>query len=159
VVIMADDPDQTPRTSTSRAVQLDRTKPGVYLATNTRGGTITVGSGDDDAFSPVELLLAAIGGCTAIDADAATSRHAEPTQFSLTITGDKTTDETGGNRMVNLAVTYHVSFPDDAEGNAARAILPRAVKLSHDRLCTVSRTIESGTPVTLTIADDATAGA
>jgi putative redox protein len=35
-----------------------------------------------------------------------------------------------------------------AHGDAARAILPDVVKKSHDRLCTVSRTIEVGTPVT-----------
>ena len=33
-------------------------------------------------------------------------------------------------------------------GDAARAVLPDAVRRSHDRLCTVSRTIELGIPVT-----------
>jgi uncharacterized OsmC-like protein len=47
-----------------------------------------------------------------------------------------------------------VSFPEGAEGDAARAILPRAVKLSHDRLCTVSRTVEIGTPVKSTVAQE-----
>jgi putative redox protein len=138
---------------TLRSIKLDRTAQEKYVATNRRGGTIAIGSGGDDTFTPVELLLAAIGGCTAIDADAATSRHSEPTGFSLAVSGDKIVDETGGARMINLAVTYHVSFPEGAGGDAARAILPRAVKLSHDKLCTVSRTVESGSPVTLTVAE------
>jgi uncharacterized OsmC-like protein len=50
-------------------------------------------------------------------------------------------------------VTFHVEFPEGPEGDRARAILPRAVRLSHDRLCTVSRTVERGTPVTSTIED------
>lgn len=137
---------------TLRTVKVDRVGGGRYVATNARGGTLSFGSGDDRDFSPVELLLAAIGGCTGIDADVATTRHAEPTEFTVTVNGNKIRDELG-NRMTDLAVTFHVTFPEGAEGDAARAILPRAVKLSHDRLCTVSRTIEVGTPITTTIAD------
>jgi len=40
-----------------------------------------------------------------------------------------------------------VRFPDDEGGDAARALLPEAVNRSHDRLCTVSRTVELGTAV------------
>jgi putative redox protein len=135
---------------TLRTVNLDRTGPNRYTATNARGATIEFGTGEGE-FSPVELLLAAIGGCTAIDADVATSRHAEPVRFQLTISGDKLADDAEGNRMENLAVTFHVEFPDGEAGDRARAILPRAVKLSHDKLCTVSRTVERGTPVRTTI--------
>ena len=136
---------------TLRSVRVDRVAAGQYTATNPQGVTISLGSGDE-LFSPVELLLAAIGGCTAIDADVATSRHAEPAAFSVTVTGHKIKDDVG-SRMTDLEVTFRVSFPEGAEGDAARAILPRAVKLSHDRLCTVSRTVEIGTPVTSTVAE------
>jgi uncharacterized OsmC-like protein len=44
-----------------------------------------------------------------------------------------------------------VTFPEGEAGDAARAILPRIVQTSHDRTCTVSRTIEAGTPVSLVI--------
>ena len=138
---------------TLRTVSVDRIGTGRYAATNVRGGRIEFGSGDDPDFTPVELLLAALGGCTAIDADVATSRHVEPVTFNVTVRGDKIGDEEG-NRMENLAVTFHVEFPEGPEGDRARAILPRAVKLSHDRLCTVSRTVERGTPVKSTIHHD-----
>ena len=118
---------------TLRSVRVDRTAAGRYEATNTRGGRLAFGSGADDDFTPVELLLAALGGCTAIDADVATTRHAEPTGFTFVVTGDKISDE-HGNRMTNLAVTFRVAFPEGAAGDSARAILPRAVKASHDRL-------------------------
>ncbi|MGW1065350.1 OsmC family protein [Streptomyces aureus] len=137
---------------TLRRVTVERTATGHFTATNERGGTIAFGTTGDAEFTPVELLLAAIGGCTAADVDVATSRHTEPTRFSLTVTGDKIGDEEG-NRMTGLAVTFTVTFPDGESGDRARAILPRAVKTSHDRLCTVSRTIEAGTPVTVTVAD------
>ena len=135
-----------------RTVRVDRTGTEHYTATNPRGGTIRIGSGGDADFTAVELLLAALGGCTAVDADVATARHAEPTAFTVTVTGDKISDERG-NRMENLAVSFRVVFPDGPEGDTARAILPRAVRLSHDRLCTVTRTIEDGTPVAARIED------
>ncbi len=57
-----------------------------------------------------------------------------------------------GNHLDDIAVTFRIEFPDGDAGDAARAILPDIVKKSHDRLCTVSRTIERGTPVTTIIA-------
>lgn len=139
-----------------RSVVVERTSTGHYTATNPRGGTIHFATASDDgpndAFTPVELLLAAIGGCTAADVDVATSRHAEPGEFSISVTGDKISDDLG-NRMTDLTVTFSVTFPDGEGAERARAILPRAVKTSHDRLCTVSRTVEIGTPVTTSIKD------
>lgn len=135
-----------------RSVTVERTATGHFTATNARGGRIDFGTGTDPhgEFTPVELLLAAIGGCTAVDVDAATTRHAEPGEFRVTVTGNKISDELG-NRLTDLAVTFSVTFPDGAEADRARAILPRAVKASHDRLCTVSRTVETGTPVAATV--------
>ena len=52
-----------------------------------------------------------------------------------------------GNRMTNLTLTFDIAFPDDEGGQAAYDVLPRAVQQSHDRLCTVSRTVEVGTPI------------
>ncbi|MFE0106692.1 OsmC family protein [Streptomyces sp. NPDC059009] len=134
-----------------RSVTVERTGPGQFTATNARGGTVTFSTGSDDGFTPVELFLAAIGGCSAADVDVATTRHAEATEFSVTVTGHKIEDEQG-NRMTDLDVTFSVAFPDGESGDRARTILPRAVKTSHDRLCTVSRTVEAGTPVTTTVA-------
>jgi len=136
-------------TDSSRSVRIDRVSTGQYVVTNARGGTLPVG-GDD--FTPVELLLAAIGTCTSIDTDTVTSRRAEPTRFTVTVSGDKVSDKEDGNRMTNLSVTFDVQFPDGPAGDEARTLLPRTVKLSHDRLCTVSRTVELGTEVTTTIA-------
>ena len=132
---------------TQRSVTLRRTSLGQYEVRNTRGGTITIGTGGGADFSPVELLLAALGGCTGADVDYITSKRAEPDSFVVHVTGDKVRDETGGNRLVNLAIELRVTFPEGAAGDAAREMLPRAARMSHDRLCTVSRTVELGTAV------------
>jgi putative redox protein len=131
-----------------RHVTIDRTRNGHYTVTNARGGTISVGDGSDDLFTPVELLLTAIGGCTAVDVDILTSRRAEPDSFQVVVAGTKVRDEARQNRLTNIVVTFKVAFPAGEDGDKARAVLPDVVKVSHDRLCTVSRTVELGTPVT-----------
>jgi putative redox protein len=134
-----------------RRVEIERLSLGRYRATNVRGGTVTIGGGDDTEFTPVELLLAALGGCGGADVDYITSKRAEPESFRVTVTGDKIRDD-NGNRLTNLAVTFRVTFPADAD--AAREVLPRAVAQSHDRLCTVSRTVQLGAPVENRIASN-----
>ena len=129
-----------------RSVGITRLEQGRYEATNARGGKLVFGHGDGDAFTPVELLLTAIAGCSAIDVDLITSRRAEPTRFEVTMDGEKIRDE-HGNRLTDLVLTFRVEFPDDEGGRAAEGVLPRAVQQSHDRLCTVSRTVETGTPI------------
>jgi putative redox protein len=136
---------------TLRSVHIERTAAGQYVVRNDRGDSISVGSGAEGSFTPVELLLAAIGCCSAIDVDLVTSRRAEPDEFAVTVTGDKIRDQAAGNRMENLAATFTIRFPAGEAGDAAREVLPNAVRASHDRSCTVSRTVELGTPVSVTV--------
>jgi putative redox protein len=136
---------------THRQVSIARDAAGKYTVTNERGGTIPVGTGAGDEFTPVELLLAAIGACTSVDVDVLTSRRAEPDAFTVEVGAEKIHDSRG-SRLTDIAVTFHVSFPAGAGGDAARELLPGAVRRSHDSLCTVSRTVELGTPVTAKIA-------
>jgi putative redox protein len=130
-------------------VAVERIANGMFTATNGRGGQIAVGTGGGD-FTPTELLLAAVGGCTAIDVDILTSRRAEPGTFEVRVDADKVRD-TSGNRLADIEVTFRIRFPGGEHGDDARGVLPDVVKKSHDRLCTVSRTIEIGTPITTRI--------
>jgi uncharacterized OsmC-like protein len=139
--------DPAPRDPAHRGVTIDRVTAGHFTARNDRGGQIAIGRGGDEDFTPVELLLAAIAGCTAIDVDILTSRRAEPEAFGVAADAEKVRDAQG-NHLADIEVTFRVTFPAGAGGDAARALLPDAVRRSHDRLCTVSRTIELGIPVT-----------
>ena len=147
---MADEPPRAP--DDHRRVTLERLDTGVYRATNPRGVTLDFGSKHDDGFSPVELLLAAIGGCSAVDVDMVTGRRAEPEHFEVVVEADKVRDDVG-NVLQDITLTFRVGFPDGDDGDKARDMLPRAARTSHDRTCTVSRTVESGTPVTVRIED------
>jgi putative redox protein len=133
--------------SAHRSVRLERIKNSRYTAVNDRGGTISMGTGEGTDFTPVELLLAAIGGCTAVDVDSLTSRRAEPDTFEIVIDAEKVRDG-AGNHLTDIAVTFRIAFPPGEQGDKARELLPDAVQKSHDRLCTVSRTVELGTPIT-----------
>jgi putative redox protein len=136
--------------SVHRAVTVERIAQGVFTATNTRGGQLRFGTGRDTGFTPTELLLAAIAGCTAIDVDILTSRRAEPDSFGVRAEADKVRDA-HGSRLTGIVVTFQIAFPGGADGDQARAILPDVVRKSHDRLCTVGRTVETGTPITTRI--------
>jgi uncharacterized OsmC-like protein len=142
--------DQRPadRTSaeTHRSIDLTRIGEGRYKAVNRRGGVLPIGSGDDPDFSPVELLLAALAGCAAIDVDGVTGKRAQPEAFAVRAEGHKIRDE-HGSRLVDLRVTCEITFPEGEDGDRARAVLPRTLAQVRDRLCTVSRTVAVGTPV------------
>jgi uncharacterized OsmC-like protein len=127
-------------------VSVERVASGAFTATNDRGGQLRFGTGSNTDFTPTELLLAAIAGCTAIDVDILTSRRAEPDSFGVRADADKIRDAEG-NRLTGIVVTYQIAFPGGADGDEARAILPDVVAKSHDRLCTVGRTVEAGTPI------------
>ena len=149
---MSAQPERGPETL--RSISLSRIGDGRYKATNARGGETFLGSGGEDPdFTPVEAFLAAIAGCSAADVDAITGKRATPTTFEVTASGHKVRDESG-NHMVDLRVTFHVEFPDGERGDAAREALPRALEMTRDRLCTVSRTVALGEPVSYDSVDD-----
>ena len=144
---MSDQPD------TYRSIELTKIGEDRWKAVNARGGETFIGGGGlDPDFTPVELLLAAIAGCSAADVDAITRKRATAESFAVTTSGDKVRDE-HGNHLVNLSVTFDVTFPAGEEGDAARAVLPRSLAQTRDRLCTVGRTVQVGAPIDYRLAD------
>ena len=140
-----------------RYIGLTKIGEGRYKATNRRGGVLPVGTGDDPDFTPVELLLAAIAGCSAADVDFITRRRADAVSVEVRSQGEKVRDERG-NHLVNLKVTFDLEFPEGEGGDAARAILPRALQLTRDRLCSVSRTVAIGERVEIEALEESHAG-
>jgi uncharacterized OsmC-like protein len=133
-----------------RSIEMTRLSKGRYEVVNSRGGRLVLSNQHDETFTPVELLLAAIAGCSAIDVDFITSKRSEPSRYQVRMSADKVRDE-HGNHLTNLELSFDVAFPEDEAGAAAASVLESAVKASHDRLCTVSRTVELGAPVQVTV--------
>ena len=84
-------------------MSIERTGAKKYTATNDHGGTIAIGDGSGSEFTPVELLLAAIAGCTAIDVDIVTTRRAEPVSFQV---------DTGHGPHADLVWGYRTPLPE-----------------------------------------------
>jgi putative redox protein len=129
-----------------RTVQLSRLGRHHFQATNKRGGTLSFGNSQRGEFTPVELLLVAIAGCTAMDVDAITVKRSAPDRFLLTCSGHYTRS-VHGNHITDIRVDFDVEFPDSEGGRAAANVLEIAIRKSHDRLCTVTRTVELATTV------------
>ena len=133
---------------TLRSVEIEKIGPSRFKATNERGGeTFIGGGGEDPDFTAVELLLAAIAGCSAADVEAITHKRAHSVGFTVRSEAQKVRDG-GGNHLTGITVTFDVTFPEGPEGDAARERLPSAIEMSRDRLCTVSRTVQLGADVT-----------
>ena len=126
-------------------VTLSRLSQHHFKATNSRGGTLSFGKKKAREFTPVELLLVAIAGCTAMDVDAITVKRSEPVRFQLTSSGHSTKSQ-HGNHVTDIQVGDRVILNWRAVC-AAADVLEKAIRKSHDRLCTVTRTVELGTPV------------
>lgn len=131
---------------TLRWLDLTQIGDGRYQAVNRRGGVLPIGAGDDPDFTPVELLLAALAGCTAIDVGSITGKRAAPESFEIRTTGHKIRDD-DGSHLVDLNVSISVSFPEGEAGDQAREVLPRAVQQTAERICTVGRTLQLGTSI------------
>lgn len=140
--------DETATDPELRSITLERTAFARFRATNRNGETIEIGEGDG-AFTPVELLLAAIAACGAIDVDYIVSKRDQPRSFAVRAQGRRVKDE-GGNHIEDIVVGFDPRFADTEAGAKALEVLPRAMAQSHDRLCWVTRTVVLGADVTFT---------
>jgi len=110
--------------------------------TNKHGTELLVDIDGERGLSPLELLLAALGACSAVDFAILMRKQRDPVApLHLEVDGDKE-----DYRMDWLRVTYHVHEGAD-EGKVERA----RSRVAND-VCTVSRTIAGGTPVEHVIA-------
>lgn len=116
-------------------------------AVNDKGNSIFLDAGEadgghDSGFRPMQLLLAALGSCSAIDLIAILRKQREPlNDLKITITGER---ETGV--VPALYTAAHVHFKLFGAINPEKA--ERAVALSVEKYCSVAKTLEKTTKVT-----------
>ncbi|WP_328449629.1 OsmC family protein [Amycolatopsis sp. NBC_00438] len=116
-----------------------------FVGRNDRGAEVRLGrTGAEGAFSPAELLQIAAAGCSAVTAEELiTRRVGENAKFRVTVSADR---REGASELDAV----HVAFDVDVSTLAAdqREALAGAVDRAIERLCTVSRTLKKGIPVT-----------
>lgn len=128
-------------------VEVRRTGEHTFVATNGRGGEVTIGrDGVLDGFTPGELLLAAIAGCSAVTVESLVTRRIGD-DAEVTFHADRTKEPDDPNTFsaVQVAGEWALSSLDEQE----RAKLAEAAHRAIDRACTVSRSVKRGTPISL----------
>ncbi|MEU5690277.1 OsmC family protein [Actinosynnema sp. NPDC020468] len=127
-------------------VEVTRVAEHTFVATNDRGAEVRIGrKGAEGAFSPVELLLAAAAGCAAVTAETLITRRTGDRLVARAV--DPRQGEEHELPEVPTALEYDASTLDEPQ----RAALEAAVRRAIAQLCTVSRTLEQGAPVPLTL--------
>ena len=128
-------------------LEVERTGEHAFAGRNERGAEVRIGrKGAEGAFSPAELLQIAAAGCSAVTAEELiTRRIGEDAKFRVTVSADR---REGASELDAV----HVAFDVDVSGLTAdqRDALAGAVDRAIERLCTVSRTLKKGIPVTET---------
>lgn len=101
--------------------------------------------GKVEGASPMELLLAALAGCSGIDIIAILNKQkTNPTDLKMDVEGE---------RIPNVAPSlfYKIKVNVRLEGDIPPEKAKRAVCLSFDKYCSVAKTLEYSTPIKYSI--------
>ncbi|BAU81114.1 OsmC family protein [Streptomyces laurentii] len=136
-------------------IETVRTGYRTWTARNDRGAEVRIAADDDAAaqpsFTPVELLLAAMGGCGGLVIDR-TARAVEHDGLRIVVEGTSGPEDDG--RIGRIKVSYEFELPDS--NPRAAEVFARGVRLTHEKYCTVSRTVEHGAEVEAFLPDGST---
>ncbi|MGH3238818.1 MAG: OsmC family protein [Spirillospora sp.] len=117
-------------------VRVERTEDG-FQAVNDRGARVAVGDSDTQgAFTPVELLLAALGGCELVTVEPLTAQRGHRmARLAATVQAEKIATSTLGT----ITITYDVELPegDDKAADVLKAVAERV----HEKYCTVGNAL------------------
>ncbi|MEV5709356.1 OsmC family protein [Actinoallomurus sp. NPDC052274] len=124
------------------SVRVERTDDGGFVARNDRGAEVAVGSSDEDGvFTPVELLLAALGGCEIVTIEPLTAKRGHRL---VRLVANVAAEKVAPTKLGPITVTYDVEFPEGDE--KAQQIFTEVAHRVHENHCTVGRALREGTP-------------
>jgi uncharacterized OsmC-like protein len=129
---------------------VERTGPRRYTGKSSRGAEVLVGSEDvEGVFTPGELLKIALAACSGMASDQPLARRlGDDYQAALKVSGPPDREQ---ERYPLLQETLDIDLSglSEEEARRVRTVVNRAV----DQVCTVGRTLKSGTEITFEIAD------
>lgn len=100
--------------------------------------------GENSGPRPTELLLNAVAGCTGIDIISILQKmRLEPTSFQMEVEGDRA--EEHPKRFTDIRIHYAL------EGELPEDKVVRAIKLSKDKYCSVSHSLNANISVSYSI--------
>ena len=116
-------------------------------AVNESGNTVHMDASPDiggagKGFRPMQLLLASLGGCSAIDIVSILKKQKQPIEdIKVTVNGEREKD-----KVPSLFTEVHAHFR--IYGNLDVEKVRKAVSLSADKYCSVSKILEKTAKVT-----------
>ena len=129
---------------------VERTGVRRYTGQSSRGARVLVGSEDvEGVFTPGELMKIALAACSGMSSDEPLARRlGDDYQAVVKVSGPADRDL---ERYPLLSETLEVDLSGLTEAEAARLLV--VVNRAVGQVCTVGRTLKSGTEVTFDIAD------
>ena len=129
-------------------IELSRLNDGFHMeAENEQGNTIQMDAspdigGTNQGMRPMQLLLAAMGGCSSIDLINILKKQKQPLKdLKVTVTGEREKDV-----VPSLYTEVHAHFR--LFGDLDKDKVQKAVTLSVDKYCSVAKTLEKAAKVT-----------
>lgn len=128
-----------------------RTRDWTYTVNNGRGATLEIGlEGADGAFSPVELLQAALAGCAALSAEAQLVNKLG--DAAAVVSSVDIVHDSDSNRIT--ALTNHITADMSSLDTKRRDKLIAAAERSIGALCMVKNSLNHGADATTTVLND-----
>jgi uncharacterized OsmC-like protein len=130
---------------------VERTGTRRYTGHSSRGAEVLIGSEDvDGVFTPGELLKIALAACSGMSSDQPLARRlGDDYQATVAVSGPADREQ---ERYPHLDETLQVDLSglSEADADRLRIVVNRAI----DQVCTVGRTLKSGTEISFSIADN-----
>lgn len=125
----------------SYRIRLIANEDGTVSAENEHGARMVMGPSGHDRFSPVELLVVALGGCSGIDFVELMEKQRRPlAPVELEVTAERAPGKAQRLAWIRVAYRVDVGAADVAKVERARRMIP-------EKTCTVSRTLIHGCTV------------
>jgi uncharacterized OsmC-like protein len=129
---------------------VERTAVRRYTGRSTRGAEVLVGNEDvEGVFTPGELLKIALAACSGMASDAPLQRRlGEDYKATIKVSGAADREQ---ERYPLLQERMELDLSELTEDDVARVLT--VVQRAIDQVCTVGRTLRSGTEVTFEVGD------
>jgi uncharacterized OsmC-like protein len=129
---------------------VERTGARRYTGHSSRGAQVLIGSEDvDGVFTPGELMKIALAACSGMSSDHPVAhRLGDDYQATIRVSGDADREQ---ECYPLLQETFEIDMSGLSEQEKERLLL--VVNRAIDQVCTVGRTLKSGTTITFEVAD------